>query len=208
MVAAEMGIADLVKALLAGGANPELRDNWGRTAFQIALRQAYLDPSYARDKIGPVYDLTAPSSMKVKVEGRLIKLDRRMMEFFLLQSMLSVFQEILRQKIEWRIPAFETADFVFALEHFPEGVIPQKRRTRTYITSVLSRNEMFREDPASRRLFVRVSRGFYLPNPRIEVETGEEWGRIYDIINLDALEQEKDDQYLQNLIAYIRRLDA
>ena len=206
MIAAQMGLSDLVRALLAGGADPELRDNWGRTAFQIALRQAYQDPNYASGKIGPVYDLLAPSSLKVKVEGRLIKLDRNMMEFFLLQSMLSVFQEILREKIQWRIPAFETGDFVFALEHFPEQVIPERRRTRSYITNVLSRNEVWREERSSRKLFVRAARGFYLPNPRMEVQAGEQWQSIYDVIHLDTLEQEKDDQNLQNLVGFIRRL--
>jgi hypothetical protein len=206
MIAALMGLPDLIKALLAGGADPELRDNWGRTAFQIALRQAYLDPNYAREKIGPIYDLIAPSSLKIKIEERMIKLDRKMMEFFLLQSMLSVFQEILRDKIEWKIPAFETGDFIFALEHFPDCVIPERRRTRPYITNILSRNEVLRDEPSNRRLFFRVARGFYLPNPRIEIETDEGWQNIYDVINLDALEQEKDDTDLQNLVSFIREL--
>jgi superfamily I DNA/RNA helicase len=206
MIAAQMGIPDLVKALLSGGSDPELRDNWGRTAFQNSLRQAYLDKNYALAKIGHIYDLLAPSSLKVQVDGRLIKLDRSMMEFFLLQSMLSVFQEILREKIQWRIPAFETADFIFALEHFPEHVIPERRRIRSYITNVLSRNEVMRQDGANRKLFVRAARGFYLPNPRMEIQTGETWQNIYDVINLDALEQEKDNQNLQNLVRFIRKL--
>jgi hypothetical protein len=206
MISAQMGLPDLIKALLAGGADPELRDNWGRTPFQIALRQAYLDPNYAIEKIGPAYDLLAPSSLKVTVDGRLIKLDRTIMEFFLLQSMLSVFQEILRDKIQWRIPAFETGDFIFALEHFPENVIPERRRIRSYITNVLSRNEVMRNEGANRKLFVRVARGFYLPNPRMEIQTGERWQGIYDVINLDALEREKDNKNLQNLVRFIRKL--
>ena len=206
MIAAQMGLIDLTKGLLNGGANPELRDNWGRTPFQIALRQSYMDPAFARDKIGPLYDLLAPSSLKVKIEGRLVKLDRHMMEFFLLHSMLAVFQHILRHKIDWDIPAFETADFVFALDHFPEHVIPEWRRTRSYITGVLSRNEVRRPEPNNRRLFVRVQRGFYLPHPMIEVEIDGQWVNLYETIHLDALEQEKDDARLQHAILYIRNL--
>jgi DUF2075 family protein len=208
MIAAQMGLIDLVRALLKGGANPELRDNWGRTPFQIALRQAYLDSAYARERIGPLYELLAPSSLKVKVEDRLIKLDRHMMEFFLLHSMLAVFQDILRHKIDWDLPAFETGDFVFALEHFPEPVIPERRRTRHYITGVLSRNEISRPDPHNRKLFVRVHRGFYLPNPMIEVEVGDQWFNLYEIIHLDALEQERDDTRLQSAIRHIRNLGS
>jgi hypothetical protein len=206
MIAAQMGLFDLAKGLLNSGANPELRDNWGRTAFQIALRQSYRDPVFAGEKIGPLYDLLAPSSLKVKIEGRLIKLDRHMMEFFLLHSMLADFQDILRHKIEWDVPAFETGDFVFALAHFPEPVIPEWRRTRQYITGVLSRNEVLRPESNNRRLFVRVQRGFYLPNPTMAIEMGEQWVNLYELIHLDALEQEKDDVHLQQAIRHIRNL--
>ncbi|HSB70339.1 MAG TPA: hypothetical protein VLT62_13490 [Candidatus Methylomirabilis sp.] len=208
MVAAQMGLTDLVAALLHGGANPEMRDNWGRTPFQIALRQAYMDPAYAKGKIGPLYELLAPSSLKVQVEGRLIKLDRHTMEFFLLHSMLAVFQHILRHKIERDLPAFETGDFIFALDQFPEPVIPERRRNRPYITSVLARNEVHRPDPYNRKLFVRVNRGFYLPNPLMEIEVEEQWVNLYDVIHLDALEQEKDDAALQHAIRYIRSLHS
>lgn len=208
MIGAQMGLVDLVKGLLSGGANPELRDNWGRTPFQIALRQSYLEPAFARDKIGPLYDLLAPSSLKVGIDGRLIKLDRHMMEFFLLHSMLAVFQDILRTKIEWDVPAFETGDFVHALTHFPEPVIPEWRRNRSYITGVLSRNEVLRPEPNNRRLFVRVQRGFYLPNPRLDVEIDGRWLNLYKIIHLDALGQEKDDARLQYAIGYIRKLQV
>ena len=206
MIAAQMGIADLVKGLLNGGANPELRDNWGRTPFQIALRQAYLDKAYAQEKIAPLYELLAPSSLKVKVESRMIKLDRHTMDFFLLHSMLAVFQDILRHKIDSDVPAFETADFVFALAHFPEPVIPERRRTRQYISGVLSRHEASRQDPYNRRLFVRVQRGFYLPNPSLEIEMGDRWVNLYEMIHLEALEQEKDDTRLQGVIDHVRNL--
>jgi hypothetical protein len=82
------------------------------------------------------------------------------------------------------------------------------RRTRPYITNVLSRNEAFRNETSCRKLFLRIARGFYLPNPRMEIEAGEQWRNTYDVVNLDALEREKDDQNLQNLAAYIRKYKA
>jgi hypothetical protein len=117
-----------------------------------------------------------------------------------------VVQDILRDKIDWDVPAFETGDFVHALTHFPEPVIPEWRRNRSYITGVLSRNEVLRPEPNNRRLFVRVQRGFYLPNPLIDVEMDDKWTNLYEIIHLDALEQEKDDALLQSAVSYIRKL--
>ncbi|MDD5482206.1 MAG: hypothetical protein PHP98_00945 [Kiritimatiellae bacterium] len=52
-------------------------------------------------------------------------------------AMLAIFQEILRVKIKHRIPGFETGDFVKALEHFPEPVIPYERRRRGYISAAI-----------------------------------------------------------------------
>ncbi|HBA86245.1 MAG TPA: hypothetical protein DCZ95_19355 [Verrucomicrobia bacterium] len=206
MIAAQMGLSMLVKSLAGNGANPDGRDNWGRTAFHIALKEAYEDREYALDKIGAVYPLLAPGSMRVKVDGRLIKLDAHTMEFFLLNSMIAGFQFVLRHKIQWRIPAFETADFVFALEHFPEPVIPYRRRNRAYITSVLARNEVVREGPYNRKLFLRVQRGLYLPNPLMEIGVKEDWVNVYDLIRLDSLEREKSNAALQELAAYLKRV--
>jgi hypothetical protein len=208
MIAAEMGLADLAGTLLNAGANPELRDNWGRTPFQLALRRAYLDPGYAAEKIGALYELLAPSCLKVKVGERLIKLDRHMMEFFLLNSMLATFQNILRHKIEWSIPAFETADFIATLSRLPEPVVSERRRTREYISAVFSRNELRRQEPRARRIFLRVQRGMYIPNPAMDVELEVNWINFYDLINLDVLEQEKDDERLQHVIRYIKKTRA
>ena len=63
--------------------------------------------------------------------------------------MLAVVQHILRHKIDWQLPAFETADFTAALCPFPETVIPERRRTREFVTSVFARNEVFRPEPGA-----------------------------------------------------------
>jgi hypothetical protein len=119
--------------------------------------------------------------------------------------MLAVFQYILRHKIEWEVPAFETGDFVPHLRHFPEPVIPERRKNREYLTSVFSRNEVGREEPRARRIFLRIMRGLYIPNPAMDVAVQDKWMNFYDVINLDVLEQEKDDTRLQHVIRFIRK---
>lgn len=208
MIAAKLGMMELVSWLIKEGAGPSLRDNWGRIPLQIALRQAFLDPVYARDRLGAVYSGLTPTCIRVKADNRLIKIDGHRMEFFLLHSMLALFQEILRVKIKDRIPAFETGDFVHALAYFPEPVIPCHRRRREYISAVLARNEVFREGPYNRKLFVRISRGFYLPNPCLEIEIDERWVNIYDLLRVDFLAREKKNknlQYLLHVLADVRK---
>lgn len=200
MLAARLGLTDFITWLVKAGANPNAQDNWGRIPLQIALRQAFLEPAYARDHLGAAYDALAPSHIKVKIEERLIKIDRRMMEFFVLHSMMALIQDILRDKIERDIPGFETGDFVHALQHFPEQIIPARRRRRAYLSAVLARNEVFRADPYNRKLFVRLHRGYYLPNPLMDIEIDERWINIYDLLHTDILAREKNNKQLQRLL--------
>jgi hypothetical protein len=205
MIAAQEGLDEFAQWLIQNGANTHWTDNWGRTPLQIALRQAYRSEEYARKHIGRLYGVLSPSSLKVRIEDRLIKIDGKRMEYFLIHSMLAVLQEILRVKIEWDIPAFQTRDFVHALQHFPDHVILPHRKQRTYLNSVLARNEVHRNDPYNRRLFVRVQRGYYVLNPVLEVEFEGKWMNIYDLIHIDELEKENQNVRLKRFAESIRK---
>lgn len=209
MIAAKMGQADLSRALIKAGAHRDLRDNWGRNPLQIALLQAYRASDYAQRHIGAIYPLLAPSSIKIKVEGRMIKIDQNLMEFFMLQSMIAMFQDIARIKTKWDLPAFETSDFVHALEYFPEQVIPERRKRRAYLSSILAKNEVHRPHPYNRFLFVRVRLGHYILNPLMEVDVNGEWVNVYDLIGISDLEKEEDEstyqgRALQTVLRYVR----
>ena len=207
MIAAQVGRADLVHALVAQGANPRLRDNWGRTPLQIALRASFRSREYAHTRIGEVYNALASTSVNVRVDGRLVKLDKRQMEYFLLNGMMALLQDIVRVKIEWRVPAFETRDFVQPLANFPEHVLPERRRRREYLSSVLARNEVLRPETCNRKLFLRVAHGLYIINPLLDLEVAEdEWVNVYDLIHIDALERETDNQPLSYFCSYVRKI--
>jgi hypothetical protein len=205
MVAARMGRKDLVRELVVQGANTQARDNWGRVPLQIALRQAYRQPDYARSAIGEIYPLLAPSALKVRVGGRLVKLDSHIMDFFLLHSMVALFEDVVRRKVQVSFPAFETSDFVSALAPFPMNVIPEYRRRRPYLSGVLARNELHRDDPCNRRLFLRVSHGFYVPNPAMEIEIENAWINVCDLLRLDSMD-EGAEKRLKDLLDVMRHV--
>ena len=206
MLAAQAGHEQAVNMLCREGANPTLRDAWGRTPFHISLREAYLDKTYARQKLSTVYKQLAPTAIKVKVNGRLIKIDSRHMAFFLIHSMLACSQSIWRWKIQFALPAFETADFIFALEHFPEHVIPGYRRRRPYISSVLAGHEVSRDIPSNMHLFVRIALGKYILNPTMEIQMDEQWINAYDLMHTDELRQETENKALQSYLAHIEKI--
>lgn len=203
MIAAQFGMEQLVKWLIQNGANPQLTDNWGRTPLQIALRAAYRSKEFAVQHIGKIYADLAPASIKVKVDDRLVKIDNKQMEFFLVNSMLAILQDILRVKIEWTFPAFQAGDFVHSLQNFPDHVIPAHRKRRSYLNKVLARNEAQSLDPYNRKLFVRLRHGYYILNPLLEIEVQGNWINVYDLIHLRELQKEKSNHRLQFLIGYI-----
>lgn len=208
MIAAHLGLDELVKWLINSGANRRLTDNWGRTPLQIALRQAYRYEFFARDHIGKIYADLAPSSIKVKVEDQMIKIDNKLMEFFLLNSMIAQLQDLLRLETKWKLPTFETASFLSALQYFPDHVIAGYRKKRPYLSSILAKNEINRNDPYNRKLFVRVQRGHYIINPNLDIAIQDDWVNIYDLINVDLLEKESLDPILNQFIQLIRKLQG
>jgi len=206
MLAAQAGHAQVVDFLCSEGANPDLRDAWGRTPFHISLREAYLDKAYASQKLSTVYKQLAPTAIKVKIDGRLIKIDARHMAFFLIHSMLACSQSIWRWKIRFDLPAFETGDFIFALDHFPEHVIPGYRRRRAYITSVLAGHEVNRDLPSNMQLFVRIALGKYILNPTMEIQIDDQWINAYDLMHLAEFRQETENKPLQSYLAHIDKV--
>lgn len=213
MIAAQLGQVDLAADLVKAGAHLNMRDNWGRNPLQIALLEAYRSGDYAQRHVGGIYQLLTPSSIKVKVQGRMIKIDQHLMEFFILQSMIAMFQDIARVKTKYDLPAFQTADFVHALEYFPEHVIPERRKKRSYLSSILAKNEVERNDPYNRFLFVRVKIGRYILNPALEIDVEGEWINVYDLIGISDLEQENDESTwqghaLQSVLRFVRARQA
>jgi len=138
------------------------------------------------------------------VEGKMIKIDNKLMEFFLLNSMIAQLQDLLRNGTSWKTPSFETASFLSALQYFPNHVIAEYRKKRPYLSAVLSKNEINRQDPYNRKLFVRIERGRYIINPNLEIAIQDNWVNIYDLINIDMLEKESRDPVLDHFIRLIR----
>jgi hypothetical protein len=102
------------------------------------------------------------------------------------------------------MPGFETADFLAAVEHYPHHIMPEYRKRRAYISSILSKNEIFRNDPYNRQLFLRIRHGYYIINPILEVETDEGWKNIYDVLQVMHLEKTGSPD-MRRFLAYLRK---
>ncbi len=185
MVAAWMGNTEVIKALIELGADTEKVDGNGLTAFQIALAQTARNESYAKKKLADIYEQLEPTSMSIQVDGRLIKLDQHTMEFFMLNLMIAMSYRVMSKKMIYRPAGFSSQDFIDAVQHIPYSILPERRKQRAYLSSILSKNEINKDDKYNRKLFYRVMRGTYVFNPGLALKVEEEWINIYDLLAID-----------------------
>lgn len=197
MVAAWMGNTEVVNALCARDADTEKVDNNGLTAFQIALAQAARSEVYAKKKLADIYEQMEPTSMSIRIDDRLIKLDQHGMEFFMLNLMIALFYRVMPNKLRTSVGGFATQDFLNAINHIPNSVLPERRKQRPYLSSILSKNEIDRDDKHNRKLFYRVKHGAYIFNPKLALKVEDEWVNIYDLLSIERLapQHEQDNSW-------------
>jgi hypothetical protein len=188
-----MGNAELAEALLDRDADTSLVDGNGLNAFEISLERACADERFARTKLPAVFERLAPASLDLQIDGRLVKLDRRLMEYLMLCVAMVLFYHRLGENYASRGRLLSAVDFAEVLDHFPESVVPARRKKRAYISSILSKNEVSRQGPYNRKLFLRVSHGQYLINPQLAVRVEGDWRRIYELLCSDRLAGELRD---------------
>lgn len=182
MVAAWTGNTEVIKALVELGADTEKVDDNGLTAFQIALAQTARSESYAKKKLSDIYEQLEPTSVSVQADGRLIKLDQHTMEFFMLNLMIALSYRVIPKKTTYRLAGFSSQDFIDAVQHIPYGILPERRKQRAYLSSILAKNEINKNDKYNRKLFYRVMRGAYVFNPGLALKVDDEWINIYDLL--------------------------
>jgi hypothetical protein len=183
------GNVPLVEALLERGASIRAQDHLGRAALHWSLRRAYADPLYATTVFGTIYDLVAPASFDVESDGRLHQIGREKAEFFFLSTLIARFSELYQYRFG-RTSGL-TADFFVGghFETFPQVVIREERRKRTYVNHVLSRNEVNSKYTPARKLWLRERQGHYVPNPelrvRVDLADGNDvWKPLVEVLNI------------------------
>ncbi|SMF95829.1 Superfamily I DNA or RNA helicase [Methylomagnum ishizawai] len=193
MAASVAGNVALVEALLERGANPELTDHLGRNALHWAMVEAFREPKFAKGPFAAIYERIAPTSIDLRVGGRLVRIDRHLTEYFLFQTLWAQFRSRFL-KHEWGdFPSFDTGTILETWQHLPKHVLKPERNKRQHLSNVLSRNEMDRDYAYNRRLFKRMRQGWYLFNPELSIRRktaeGETWVPVYEALNLKLVKE-------------------
>jgi hypothetical protein len=109
--------------------------------------------------------------------------------------MYALLRQHLSTRLGWR-HGMRSGDLLRAAEALPATMLPTDRRRRDYLSAVLARNEVGRDYPYNRRLFLRLSHGRYVLNPRLELRLGESFVPIYDAMGVRQMAELGLDRYV------------
>ncbi len=196
MMAARAGNVALAEVLVQRGADISATDEFGHTAWMIALCRVVEEPAFAADRIGPLFDLLAPPALDVQTAGRLVKLERHQAEYWLLSLMLASVKIQGSSMVERRHDTYRYSRGFFAdglletLQALPDHLWQASRRRRTYLNHVLARAEVGSAYRPARKLWQRWGNGNYLPardmHLRRRTADGHDvWVPINEALNLN-----------------------
>ena len=198
MLAARAGNAALIDTLLARGADPEMVDDYGHTAWMGALNRAIDDEAFARAHLAALFERLGPETLDVHTDGRLVRLERAQGEFWPLGLMLAGLKThcgglTVRPLGPYRYTRGFFADGLMqTLDSLPEHLWPNARRRKEYLNAVLARAEVNSGYRPARKLWKRSSVGYYMPAPdmrlRRRTADGEAWVPIDEALALAAVD--------------------
>lgn len=189
--AAYSGAVGICKALLENGANPDLLDTFNKTALQIALGQAFAIPDFAKSKLGKIYPLLLTDSLKIQVDGKLIKIDTNKIEYLLINLFIVIQPNIIQVKRHYQAPGCNVDDLIDNIEHFSDTILPSFRKKRTYLLSVFAKHEVNSNNPYNKKIFFRISRGHYLLNLKLLIWNNEQWMPVSDLVKIHGVSGEE-----------------
>lgn len=113
-----------------------------------------------------MWELVAPASFDVQVEGHSLQIGREQGEYIVFALML---ERLWRSQASQglKLLGIGTAELLTYVERLPEVVIRGYRKKRPYLSSMLSKNEEASRTLGTRRLFSRQLHGSYVFNPKV-----------------------------------------
>ncbi len=195
LAALKTGATKVIDWLLAQDANQNVTDNLGINPFQMALLQAHSNAKFHQTRLPVLYHKLQPDNIKIKIDAHLVKIPSRSMEFFLLQNFLMVQPRLLDQRDDTiKDNGLTMDDIMDVVEKFDNRILPEFRQKRQYVNSVMSKNEVDRDDPYNKKLFLRLGRGVYVVNPDLDIQVADgEWLNAYTMMNSEKITRERNE---------------
>lgn len=192
MAAIWVGNADFYRYLLQSGADTQLLDAHNLNVFQIALQRLSLVPKY-KSVFASLFADLPQESIVLQLNQKLFKLESNQSEYLIFQLMyvMSFIQGY--QRIAQFDRGFDSEFILQNLTLLPTEMFAEKRMKRSYVSGLLSKNEVESKDAYNKFLFKRIGRGQYLLNPDLIMKVNGEWRPIYQTMDVQRIDYYWDE---------------
>ncbi len=198
LAALKIGAGKVIDFLLEQEARLDVCDNFGTSPFLMALQQGHNNPDFFAKRLPTLYPKLQPDTVKIKVADQLIKISARSAEFFLLHNFIVTQPTVVMGKKPNKDQGLDMTDVEGIATKFPVSIVPEFRQKRQYLNSILAKNEIDRDDPYNRKLFLRIGRGAYVLNPELEILVEEDqWMNVYDMMLMEKMTRERNEAIKQ-----------
>lgn len=181
MCATYIGNDTHIQTLIGLGANINEIDNIGRNALFIALAKTITNSKFAKNKLPKIYQQLAPESLAIQVDNKLTKIPSRKAEFLLLIWMIMYLKNESKYIHGRQILTFSAVMLATRFSDLSTNILPEFRKKRQYISSILSKNEKNGSSPYNYKIFRRVKRGYYTVDPDIKIRLRETWMSLQEL---------------------------
>lgn len=191
----------ILEYLIKNGAKKDLVDNNRKNATHLLFLQTYINNK--KENLNKGYPLIKNESLRLKIKNKFIKIDNHQAEYFMLTYMLSILRNFLEKPIKkdpkYRtynppVGTFETSVFLDFYEGLTHHTIAEYRTKRSYISSILSKNEIRLDSLYNKKLWMRVSTGQYILNPLLEIWIENQWINVYDWIDFENIRKKNKEE--------------
>jgi hypothetical protein len=182
MVALHHGQDAVTEQLLQLEADINKLDSKGLLAVDHLLEGYYKNIIYrhtftaGKNTLLKYWQLIKPTVISIQQNRQRVNIGAHSMTFFLLVCMRCIeHQMISKVTVKYNgtdrpdliTGEFSMNDVMKLVECMPDEILPLYRRQRSYVNSVLAGNEMDSNNTGNKKLFKRVSRGYYVLNPSL-----------------------------------------
>jgi ankyrin repeat protein len=204
LAAAESGSMKVVNFLLKQNADTDVVDNNGRNPFRIVINKLYFSPNLGA-KLEDIFSRMITENIRIRVNDRMVKIPNGKMEYFLLNIFMTLQDAIISgNRTKWEGKGVTAGDLEKVIANYPELIMADYRKKKTYVSSILAKNELDSKNPYNNALFIRIERGYYCINHGVSVLVEEKWINIYEFTGLKIAkkltQEEKEDLYIENFI--------
>lgn len=195
LAAIQAGSISVSQFLLGQGADITLMDNNGKNALRTAI--AYKLQKAGESKLADlVFASFISDALRLKINDKLVIVSSRKFEYILVNFLIVVLKQIAHEhKNSYRQHGITAQMIAENLKGYPEFMVADFRKKKTYISAMLSKNEVDSSNEYGLLLLMRVERGEYLLNKEIEMMVNDKWTNIYEIVGIDKSKiLNKDEQ--------------